>query len=119
MERCPCVSSFSIYVPGRRNSYPHPLGTLKSVADPYARDCTISPTLVAVSPVLAPINSPCQRHSVNSCELQCERGLATASRPQVVAHHGGSQAIEVGHHDTPLYAPCDLVDKPCQARVAA
>ncbi len=43
----------------------------------------------------------------------------TASRPQVVAHHGCSQAVEIGHHDASLDPSGDLVDKPCQTRVAA
>ena len=43
----------------------------------------------------------------------------TASRPQVVAHHGCSQAVEIGHHDASLDASGDLVDKPRQTRVAA
>ncbi len=45
--------------------------------------------------------------------------LATASGPQVVAHHGRSEAVEIGHHDAALDASGDLVDEPRQAGVTA
>src|ERR1700746_1674982 len=45
--------------------------------------------------------------------------LPTASGSQVVAHHGRSQAVEVGHHDASLDGPRDLCTEARQAWMAA